>query len=135
MTNSVSLYGKTLLSWSTLMLMIPVGVIWLITTHSGRNWLNGQMDQPKVTTILPGITLEDSRRLASGPIVTSIRTNSEASRQGVMVGDAIIAIDGNRVKTLDQLRNYLQKDNDGEVDLRLAHGPKTRDVPLGVKGA
>lgn len=61
---------------------------------------------------LPGITLDDDDDDGPGgdppmPVVTSLRTNGEAERLGVRVGDHIAAVDGRPVRDVAALRAAL----------------------------
>jgi S1-C subfamily serine protease len=62
---------------------------------------------------LPGITLDDDDDDGPGgdppmPVVTSLRTDGQAERLGVRVGDHIAAIDGRPVRDVAALRAALQ---------------------------
>jgi S1-C subfamily serine protease len=46
---------------------------------------------------LPGVTLEDGAGAAAMPIVTSLRSDGQAERSGLRVGDRIAALDGQPV--------------------------------------
>lgn len=57
--------------------------------------------------LLPGVTLINAAPPGSGVIVTSLRTDGIAARGGIAVGDAIVAIDGAPIHSLDQASHYL----------------------------
>ncbi|MBL7466323.1 PDZ domain-containing protein, partial [Escherichia coli] len=62
--------------------------------------------------------------------VTSLRSGSEAAKDGMEVGDAIVAIDGRGVDTLEQARRYLRNDPHPQVYLDLVHQKQLRHLKL-----
>lgn len=123
------------LSWPAFLPFVPVVATLLLVSPDGRAWLDREMTRPKPAALLPGITIENpppSKR--EGPIVTSIRSGSEAAQDGVAVGDSVVAIDGMAIFTLDQARHYLQKDKADRVELSVVHGSRLRDVRLDREG-
>lgn len=122
---------RLLAPWVIVLLIISVGAL-LAPIHSGRSWLNPGTTTPKAAGIVPGVTLEVARgRL----VVTSVRTHSQAAKQGVSVGDAVVAIDGRSMLTLEQAQRYLRQDRASTIRIRLVHGQTAREVPLELKEA
>ncbi|MFS2110761.1 PDZ domain-containing protein [Sphingomonas sp. Sphisp140] len=81
-------------------------------------------------SLFPGFTAETPGDAAHGLIVTSLRSGSEAALDGMEVGDAIVAIDGRNVDTLDQARRYLRDDHHPDVYLDLVHQKQLRHLKL-----
>ncbi|MBN8817500.1 MAG: PDZ domain-containing protein [Sphingomonas sp.] len=86
------------------------------------------------TQILPGLTLANSQPADDGLIVTSIRSDSPAAQQGIIVGDDIVALDGNPVHSLDQANRYLLVSRQQRVVLELIHENRMRQVTLDRSG-
>lgn len=86
------------------------------------------------TQILPGITLINGQPAAAGLIVTSIRSDSPAAQQGILVGDDIVALDGTPVHSLDQASHYLLESHQQRVVLELVHQNRMRQVTLDRSG-
>jgi S1-C subfamily serine protease len=47
---------------------------------------------------LPGVTLEDESGTTTMPVITSLRSDGQAERSGLRVGDRIAAVDGQPVR-------------------------------------
>jgi len=75
---------------------------------------------------LPGITLDDDGANTAAqptPIVTSLRSDSEAQRLGIRVGDHITAVDGRPVHNVAALREAVFADHGrGPVALHILRG-------------
>jgi membrane-associated protease RseP (regulator of RpoE activity) len=120
--------------------LAPLAAMLLLLSHSGTRWLDRRAVRPHGAAILPGLTVEaapSSRRrpdvaspIVTRIVVTSIQSGSPAARRGIAVGDAVVAIDGARIFSLDQARRYLQKDRAETVAVRVAHGRELRDIRL-----
>jgi S1-C subfamily serine protease len=115
--------------------LAPLAAMLLLLSHSGTRWLDRRAVRPHGAAILPGLTVEaapSSRRrpAITSIVVTSIQSGSPAARRGIAVGDAVVAIDGARIFSLDQARRYLQKDRAETVAVRVAHGRELRDIRL-----
>lgn len=79
---------------------------------------------------IPGVTLDDSS-LDRVPVVTSLRTHSEAERRGVRVGDRIQAVDGRHVRDLAALREAVAQHSGAvPVSLKIQRGDMLWDVAL-----
>ncbi len=80
--------------------------------------------------VLPGITLENPSPAEQGLIVTSIRSDGSLPDDEIMVGDRIVAIDGDPVQTLDQAVNHLVDDKQDNVVIRLVHQGQLRQIAI-----
>ncbi len=79
---------------------------------------------------LPGVTLDDSADDRT-PVVTSLRTHSEAERRGVRVGDRIQAVDGRQVRDLATLREAVASHaGTVPVALQIQRGDTIWDIAL-----
>jgi membrane-associated protease RseP (regulator of RpoE activity) len=88
--------------------------------------LNRAMGAPEAS-VFPGFTAEGG---GGGLVVTSLRSGSEAARDGLSVGDAVVAIDGRAIDTLDQARRYLHSDARPALLLDIDHGHQRRQIRL-----
>jgi S1-C subfamily serine protease len=111
--------------------LAPVAAMLVLLSHTGTSWLDHRAIRPARAAILPGLTIEAAQSSRRCLVVTSIQSNSPAARRGIAVGDAVVAIDGARIFSLDQARRYLQKDRADTVAVRVAHGHELRDIRLG----
>lgn len=84
--------------------------------------------------MLPGLTLANAQPPGSGLVVTSIRSRSAAARQGILVGDDIVAIDGSPVHSLDQASRYLVEKPRPRIVVALVHDDQMRWVTLDRSG-
>lgn len=71
---------------------------------------------------IPGVTVEDDAANAAMPIVTSLRSDGEAQRLGLRVGDRIAAIDGRPVRDAADLRRAIAHASAGPVSLHIRRG-------------
>jgi S1-C subfamily serine protease len=79
---------------------------------------------------IPGVTLDDSTTDRT-PVVTSLRTHSEAERRGVRVGDRIAAVDGREVRDVAGLREAVERHSGAvPVSLQIQRGDAVWDVAL-----
>jgi S1-C subfamily serine protease len=117
------------------LLLVPLVAMLLLVSREGRALLDRLTARPEAVATLPGLTLDPTpHRAAPGLVITSIRSESQAARRGIVVGDTVVAIDRTPVGTLDQVRRYLQRDKADSVDLRVMHDDRSRDVRLGREG-
>ena len=81
---------------------------------------------------IPGVTLdEDGNAAADMPIVTSLRSDSEAERLGIRVGDHIDAVDGRPVRSVAALRAAIVADRGrGPVALHIRRGSAIWNVAI-----
>jgi len=124
-------HRPSLTPWLALFLS-PIVALLLLLSHAGSLWLDRGAAHPKGAAILPGLTVEAASSLRGPLVITSIRSNSPATGRGVAVGDAVVAIDGEPIFSLDQARRSLQKDKAGTVALRILHGRELREVRLAL---
>ncbi|MDH4743602.1 PDZ domain-containing protein [Sphingomonas sp. CBMAI 2297] len=103
--------------------MVILGWAW-------RSGINRVFAAQSGASLFPGFTAETPGSTARGLVVTSLRSGSEAARDGMEVGDAIVAIDGRGVDTLDQARRYLRNDRHPQVYLDLVHQKQLRHLKL-----
>lgn len=122
-------HRPSLTPWLALFLS-PIVVLFLLLTHADSLWLDRGATHPKSAAILPGLTVEAATPLNGPLVITSIQSNSPATGRGLAVGDAVVAIDGEPIFSLDQARSTLQKDKAGTVALRVVHGRQFHEVRL-----
>lgn len=95
-----------------------------------RSGINRVFAAQTGASLFPGFTAETPSGAVHGLVVTSLRSGSEAAKDGMEVGDAIVAIDGRGIDTLDQARRYLRDDRHPEVYLDLVHQKQLRHLKL-----
>jgi C-terminal processing protease CtpA/Prc len=79
---------------------------------------------------IPGVTIDTADGNAN-PVVTSVRSDSEAERRGVRAGDDIIAVDGHPVSTIAAVRTVvLSGPSSRPLDLHIRRGDAMWDVSL-----
>lgn len=103
--------------------MVILGWAW-------RSGINRVFAEPGGAGMFPGFTAEQAGGAAHGLVVTSLRSGSEAAQDGIEVGDAILAIDGRPMDTLDQARRYLREDRQPALSLDLVHQKQLRHLRL-----
>ena len=117
------------------LLLVPLAAMLLLVSRDGRALLDRLTLRSDAVVALPGLTLDPMPHPpASGLVITSVRSESQAARRGIAVGDAVVAIDRTPIGTLDQVRRYLQGDKADSVELRVMHGDHAREVRLGREG-
>ena len=88
-----------------------------------------------------GITGQDlSRQLGKyfgapdgeGVLITNVEGNSPAAKAGLEAGDVIIKVDGNRVRTLSELRNQLRRAKREEKAVALSVLRKGSEMSLNI---
>ncbi|HEY0269735.1 MAG TPA: PDZ domain-containing protein [Sphingomonas sp.] len=84
---------------------------------------------------IPGVTVDDDdddgNAQASMPVVTSLRSDSEAERLGVRVGDHIAAVDGRPIRDVAGLRAVVTADRaHGPVALHILRGSAVWNVAI-----
>ena len=88
---------------ATIGVTVLLAAVALVMMLGERGVFSGGMTIAAVAPPIPGVTLEDA--IADRmPVVTSLRTHSEAERAGVRVGDRIDAVDGRQVRDVAALR-------------------------------
>lgn len=114
------------------LLISAVFIIHMIRMHdTGED----RLDAPEASQhVLPGLTLVNAQPPGSGLVVTSIQSGGGAARQGLAVGDDIVAIDGQPVHTLDQASRYLIGSSQRTVMVALVRKGQMRWVTLDRPG-
>jgi membrane-associated protease RseP (regulator of RpoE activity) len=103
--------------------MVILGWAW-------RSGINHVFAAQSGASLFPGFTAEQGAGAVHGLVVTSLRSGSEAAKDGMEVGDAILAIDGHAMDSLDQARRYLREDHHPDVYLDLVHQKQLRHLKL-----
>jgi membrane-associated protease RseP (regulator of RpoE activity) len=103
--------------------MVILGWAW-------RSGINHVFSAQSGASLFPGFTAEQGIAAAHGLVVTSLRSGSEAAKDGMEVGDAIVAIDGHAMDSLDQARRYLREDHQPALSLDLVHQKQLRHLRL-----
>ncbi|MDG2534111.1 PDZ domain-containing protein [Sphingomonas sp. HITSZ_GF] len=103
--------------------MVILGWAW-------RSGIDHIFSAPSGASLFPGFTAEQGSGAVHGLVVTSLRSGSEAAKDGMEVGDAILAIDGHAIDTLDQARRYLHDDHQPALSLDLVHQKQLRHLRL-----
>lgn len=119
-----------LLTGLILLMLVSMAAMLTLVSHTGSRWLDRVSVRSRASAILPGITIEGARARQHGLVITSVRSDGEAARAGVVVGDTIVEFDGNRAVSLDQARRYLQEDKSSRIRLRIMHASRLRDIRL-----
>lgn len=79
---------------------------------------------------IPGITLDDVDETPM-PVVTSVRSDSEAKQRGLRVGDGIVAVNGRAVHSVAALRAIVvQQGSRGPLDLHVRRGDAVWEVSI-----
>jgi S1-C subfamily serine protease len=89
------------------------------------------------TLTIPGITIDDDDGSAPRmPIVTSLRSDSQAERLGIRVGDHIAAVDGQSVRDVAGVRAAMITDRGrGPVALHILRGSAVRTIAIDCAGS
>lgn len=103
--------------------MVILGWAW-------RSGINHVFSAQSGASLFPGFTAEQGGSTVRGLVVTSLRSGSEAAKDGMEVGDAIVTIDGRAMDTLDQARRYLREDRQPALSLDLMHQKQLRHLRL-----
>ena len=88
------------------------------------------------TLAIPGITIDDDDGSAPRmPIVTSLRSDSQAQRLGIRVGDHIATVDGHSVRDVAGVRAAMITDRGrGPVALHILRGSAVRTIAIDYTG-
>ncbi len=132
-----SFFRSSLALWLVLFLA-PIAGLAVLLSQAGSAWLDRGAARPVGAATLPGFTIEATRSPSSHLVVTSVRSANihsgrPATGHGIAVGDTIVAIDGARIFSLDQVRRSLQKSRAETMALRVARDGELHDVQL-VRG-
>lgn len=83
-----------------------------------------------IVTLIPGVTVEAAPNPGHGLVVTSLRSDSEAARAGIVVGDDLVAIDRRPLTNVRDLAGYLGRDPKSTIEIRVVHRDVARRVVL-----
>lgn len=110
--------------------IIPIAVAATVVIEFRHN--PGRHAEPK--PLFPGFTADGASRPTFGLVVTSLQSGSEAQLEGMAVGDEVLAIDNQPVKTLDQAEEIIGSRTSDGLALRILHNEKPRDLVLHFNG-
>lgn len=79
---------------------------------------------------IPGMTLDDASPRGAGLLVTSLRTGSEAQRDGIVAGDRVIAVDRHPVSSVREVGRLVGRAGRRGVQLEILHNRMRRDIVL-----
>jgi membrane-associated protease RseP (regulator of RpoE activity) len=103
--------------WPPLLAAVPVAAVVALvwTVQHGK----------PTSSVLPGMTVEiveaDQPRL----VVTSVQSNGPAAQGAIRVGDVIEAVDGHKVRSIDQLTHRVVDTQARRVVLKVGRGATT----------
>lgn len=86
------------------------------------------------TNVFPGFTVVPAAPPDVGLMVTSLQSNSPAELSGIEVGDLVEGLDSQPVGSVAEASNYLRRDPNAVVRIRVLHDYNTRDVTLRLNG-
>lgn len=66
----------------------------------------------------------------SDPVVAEVKPQSAAERAGVLPGDLLLALDGEKVSTFDDVRRYVSMRPDLPIDVTLKRGGETMSLSM-----
>jgi S1-C subfamily serine protease len=128
-----------------------VGIGYSVPVNTAKRFLPQLLQGQTITHPKIGVGLQDlSPSLASqlglnidhGVLITTVESGSAAAKVGLRggngqrgstVGDVIVSIDGNQIKSFDELANYLDTKQPGDkIQLKLVRDSKdvTVDITL-----
>jgi len=112
-----------------LLCCVPLAAAPLLLTLHGDRTPAREIEPIRPSDLLPGMTVEP---MASGRglVVTSLRSGGEAAARGIAVGDAIDAINGHRVATLDEAAACLHNHAGAAIALGIIHDRHARIVDI-----
>lgn len=113
------------LFWACLTLLL-IGAIASVTMHKQLRPQNAFA----TIVLFPGFTADELSPPDQGLVVTSLQSDSEAQREGLAVGDEVLAIDDHLVRSLWDAQKFLDRSDKGDVSLHVLHNRIPRDVVL-----
>jgi S1-C subfamily serine protease len=124
--------------WRAAMVILAVCVAVLLVLGAAERGLFTPRAAPASRMMaIPGITVDDDDDDGTGntqarmPVVTSLRSDSEAERRGVRVGDHIAAVDGRPIRDVAGLSAVVTADHTrGPVALHIVRGSAVWNVAL-----
>ncbi len=69
-------------------------------------------------------------RSVADPVVAEVKPGSAAAEAGIIPGDLLIAIDGGKVQTFDDVRRYVSIRPEQKIVVTIERNGETRDVPM-----
>jgi S1-C subfamily serine protease len=114
------------------MLIFAACLVVLLVIGAAERGLFTPLPAPASRIAIPGITVDDDDDDVSRlPVVTSLRSDSEAERLGVRVGDHISAVNGRPVRDVAGVRAVVVADRaHGPVALHIVRGSVAWNVAL-----
>lgn len=109
---------------------IPIAVAAAVVFEFRHN--PGRLAEPK--PLFPGFTADRVSKPTFGLVVTSLQSGSEAQLEGIAVGDEVLAIDNQPVKTLDQAEEIIGARSGDVLVLRILQNDRPRDLVLHFNG-
>jgi serine protease Do len=118
------------------LLAVPLlALLFFLSTSPGRAWLKAiDHDAAHDRSLLPGLTVEDTTPPGRGLIVTSLRSDSQAAIRGLAVGDDIIGINGQPVRTVTEAAGLIGHDNEPRFVIKVMHQHHAMFIPLDREG-
>ncbi|PDT07545.1 RIP metalloprotease RseP [Rhizobium sp. M1] len=69
-------------------------------------------------------------RMIADPVVAEVKPESSAAVAGILPGDLLIAIDGDKVETFDEVRRYVAMRPSQRIVVTIERGGQKLDVPM-----
>ena len=84
--------------------------------------------------VIPGMTLDEAQPPQRGLVITSLRSGSEAQRDGIVVGDRVIAINLHPITSLGEANRLVgdlpRNGPRSGVELEILHNRMRQDIVL-----
>jgi S1-C subfamily serine protease len=101
-------------------------LVLFVAEHGGFS----QFARASFRPAIPGVTVENGAARRT-PVVTSVRTDSQAQKRGLRVGDDILSVDGRRVRDVQALRDaVVAAGNHAPLDLDVQRGDAVWTVSI-----
>lgn len=69
-------------------------------------------------------------RMVADPVVAEVRANSAAAEAGVEPGDLLVALDGEAIRTFDDVRRYVSIRPETPIIVTVERGGRSLDLPM-----
>lgn len=69
-------------------------------------------------------------RMIADPVVSEVRPDSAAAEAGLQPGDRLMALDGSKIRTFDDVRRYVSVRPEARIIVTIERGGKEMDVPV-----
>ena len=110
--------------------IVVIAAVTLFVLFIAESGLFNASPRQATRIAIPGVTIGPAMG-GSGPVVTSVRSNSEAQKRGVRAGDDIGAVNGHPVDDVAAIRTIvLQGSSSAPLDLHIRRGDAMWDVSL-----